>query len=78
MPILLYTRRGCHLCEAAEDILATAGVDAELVDVDRDPSLAAAFGLRVPVLEVDGAVLIEGRFDQEPAAAVLARLRGRG
>jgi glutaredoxin len=78
MPILLYTRRGCHLCEAAEDILVTAGVDAELVDVDRDPALAAAFGLRVPVLEVDGAVLIEGRFDQERAVAVLARLRDRG
>jgi glutaredoxin len=63
MKFLLYTRRGCHLCEAAEDMLAAAGVPVERVDVDADRAAAARFGLRVPVLEAAGRVLMEGRFD---------------
>lgn len=70
MKILLYTRRGCHLCEVAEDMLAAAGVACERVDVDADRAAAAQFGWRVPVLEVDGRVLIEGRFDPVRIAAL--------
>lgn len=32
-------------------------------DVDRDVDLAVRFGLRVPVLELDGAVISEGVYD---------------
>jgi len=60
---LLYTRRGCHLCAEAEDLLACAGVPVECIDVDADRAVAARFGLRVPVLEAAGRVLMEGRFD---------------
>lgn len=77
MPVMLYTRRGCHLCEAAEDILAAAGVDAELIDVDSEPDLVARYGLRVPVLEIDGEAAAEGRFDERQLTGVLARIRGR-
>jgi glutaredoxin len=71
MRFLLYTRRGCHLCEQAEDLLACVGLDVEVVDVERDPSAGARYGLRVPVLEAAGRVVLEGRFD----AAAVARLR---
>jgi glutaredoxin len=67
---LLYTRRGCHLCEAAEDLLACAGVSVECVDVDTDRAAAARYGLRVPVLEAAGRVLMEGRFDVARVAAL--------
>ena len=63
MRFLLYTRRGCHLCEAAEDILAAMGVDIVTVDVDGDAAARERFGLRVPVLEAGGRVVMEGRFD---------------
>ena len=72
MTILLYTRRGCHLCEQAEDLLAVKRPDTSLVDVDTDPLLTARYGLRVPVLEIDGSVVIEGRFDERQLLAALA------
>ena len=46
--VTLYTRVGCHLCEAAERVLreeqAVAGFGLELVDIDRAPSWSAATG----------------------------------
>lgn len=49
--------------------------DVVVIDVDRDAQTRALFDLRVPVLEIDGAVAIEGRFDE----ATIARLAaGRG
>ena len=70
MKFLLYTRRGCHLCEAAEDMLVCAGVSVDRVDVDADPAAAARFGLRVPVLEAAGRVIMEGRFDPARVAGL--------
>jgi glutaredoxin len=75
---VLYTRRGCHLCEQAEDWLAALGVSPHtlarhVVDVDGDPSVQRIHGQRVPVLEIDGDVVLEGRF----AEADVARLAGR-
>jgi hypothetical protein len=35
----------------------------QVQDVDRDADLAVRFGLRVPVLELDGAVISEGVYD---------------
>jgi glutaredoxin len=76
MRILLYTRRGCHLCEQAEDLLAAHGVAAALVDVDEAPEAGTRYGLRVPVLEIDGEVVLEGRFQERLLAAVLAGRAG--
>lgn len=73
MPLVLYTRRGCHLCEQAEDMLLAAGVRPRLVDVDGDPVAAGHYGLRVPVLEADGRVIMEGRFDWGRLAAVISQ-----
>lgn len=64
MAAVLYTRRGCRLCEEAEDLLVHHGWNVDLVDVDADVTLRARFGDRVPVLEVDGRVVAEGRFDE--------------
>ncbi len=77
MVILLYTRRGCHLCEAAEDMVAAhaQGAAVEILDVDADPLLQQLYGLRVPVLMADGTVVMEGRFD-EPALARLLNSTG--
>ena len=74
MVVLLYTRRGCHLCERAEDLLAGRIAGLELRDVDGHAAWRDRYGLRVPVLEVDGVVAIEGRFDEAVVAGLLARL----
>jgi glutaredoxin len=72
---LLYTRRGCRLCEEAEDLLAAVGARPRLVDVDAEAALAARYGLRVPVLEIDGVVVAEGRFEERQLVAALAASR---
>ena len=61
--VTLYTRVGCHLCEEAERVLqrerAATPFRLDLVDVDRDPELARRYGVRVPVVAVDGVELFE-------------------
>ena len=61
----LYTRVGCHLCERAEDIVATHLPGCRLVDVDKAQKLQRAYGLRVPVLVFGDRVLFEGQIDEE-------------
>ena len=71
----LYSRRGCHLCERAEDVVAAILPGADVVDVDGAPDLLVRYGTRVPVLEADGVVVVEGRFDE---LELMRRLRDRG
>jgi len=65
--LVLYVREGCHLCDQfLVELSVDLGPDIErlaVLDVDRDPDLASRFGLRVPVLEMDGEVLCEGFYD---------------
>ena len=72
--ITLYTRAGCHLCEAAEAVIrATAGPDdvVSLVDIDADPALTQRYTVRVPVVEVDGVEVAEYEVDPAQLAALL-------
>jgi glutaredoxin len=77
--VTLYTRDGCHLCETAAAVLAAERerfwFDLEVVDVDGDPALARRYGVRVPVVAIDGAE----EFEYEvPADLLRARLRSGG
>lgn len=71
--ILLYTRRGCHLCEAVEDLLSHHAPGVRIVDIGGDDRLEAEFGVRVPVLVIDGGVAAEGRIDESTLIVALAR-----
>ena len=51
--LTLYGRRYCHLCEDMVRALASMpgfAFEIEMIDVDGDPALEAAFGEWVPVL----------------------------
>jgi hypothetical protein len=65
--LVLYVREGCHLCEQFLLELSLElgpGIERlQVQEVDRDVDLAVRFGLRVPVLELDGTVLCEGIYD---------------
>lgn len=51
MPLILYQRDDCHLCDEALALLALAGCpDFRSVWIDGDPHLEASYGTRVPVL----------------------------
>jgi hypothetical protein len=73
--LALYVRAGCHLCD---EFLLDFSLDhpgllvaLETRDVDAETALATEFGLRVPVLTVDGHVACEGRYDRDKVAAAL-------
>ena len=54
MPLTLFQRDNCHLCERALDVLAQARApEFETVFIDDDTALEARYGLRVPVLRED-------------------------
>ena len=54
MPLILYQRDDCHLCDLALAVLAKARVpEFESVFIDDDEALEARYGIRVPVLRND-------------------------
>ena len=54
MPLILYQRDDCHLCDLALEELANARVpEFDSVFIDEDASLEARYGMRVPVLRDD-------------------------
>jgi len=77
--VTLYTRAGCHLCEEAERVLraerAATAFRLELVDVDRDPVLQRRYGVRVPVVAVDGVELFEYEVPADLLRARLSQVR---
>ena len=73
--LVLYVRAGCHLCD---EFLLDFSLDhpgllhaIDTRDVDGETALGLEFGLRVPVLTVDGHVACEGRYDHDKVATAL-------
>ena len=66
---VLYSRAGCQLCDIMADQLEPWLRKRKLslitVDIDMDPELKKRFGLRIPVFELDGEIVCEGRTDEE-------------
>ncbi|MEK6247185.1 MAG: glutaredoxin family protein [Planctomycetales bacterium] len=60
---VLYTRRGCHLCEIAKDLLLQSQLSPLEVDIDGSPELLSQFDHCVPVVEIDGKIRFRGRVD---------------
>jgi glutaredoxin len=56
--VTLYTRKQCHLCEAARAVIERAReatpFDFEVVDIDSDAKLRALYDVEVPVVAIDG------------------------
>jgi glutaredoxin len=52
--LTLYTRDGCHLCDDAKAVLERIGEPFEEVDISGDDELEDEYGLRIPVLLLDG------------------------
>jgi glutaredoxin len=61
----VYSRRGCHLCEEALELLRreqrAARFEMTVTDVDTEPGLVEQYGSCVPVVLVDGKVRFRGR-----------------
>jgi hypothetical protein len=74
MPLILYQRDECHLCDLALDVLAAAGVpDFDSVFIDGDDALEMRYGIRVPVLRDDAAgIELDWPFDAAAVRALIA------
>jgi hypothetical protein len=74
MRVVLYSRPGCHLCDDARRVLLAeqAGSPFELseVSVEGDDELEREYGVRIPVVEIDG----EERFEFQVDTDELRRL----
>ncbi|MBA3929794.1 MAG: NrdH-redoxin [Xanthomonas sp.] len=73
MPLILYQRDDCHLCDLALDILAHARIpEFESVFIDEDDALEARYGIRVPVLHrSDTGAELGWPFDADAVSAFL-------
>lgn len=71
--VTVYTRVGCKLCEQAERLVAAHAGDApvEVVDVDTDRELQDRYGVRVPVVAIDGVERFELQVDEDELIAAL-------
>nr|WP_276956019.1 glutaredoxin family protein [Allomeiothermus silvanus] len=70
---VLVSRRGCHLCEDAEQALKAASLPYHWRDVDADPDLRG-YTFRVPVLLHGGKVVLEGWITHDKLMRALNRI----
>jgi hypothetical protein len=75
--VRMYSRRTCGLCDEAREVIL--GVrdrrpfDIEEVFIDGDDNLERSYGLRVPVVEVDGVEQFEFTVDPASLERLVAR-----
>jgi glutaredoxin len=78
--LTLYTRPGCHLCDAMKAAIARVSRDVPLtlneVDISTDHELEARYGVEIPVLMVDGKKVAKYRITEEELRRVLAARAG--
>jgi hypothetical protein len=74
--VVLYTREGCGLCETAKRVLLAererTPFDLEEIDVEGNDDLEMEYGIRIPVVLVDGVELFELVVDPDALTRALA------
>ncbi|MGX5730838.1 glutaredoxin family protein [Pseudoxanthomonas beigongshangi] len=72
MPLTLYQRDDCHLCDLALAVLAEARApEFESVFIDGEDELEARYGVRVPVLRRPDGAELDWPFDAPGVARFL-------
>jgi len=66
--VLLYSRKGCHLCEVVKETLAKlhrrGGFNWQEIDIDSDDQLRRQFNDEVPVVFIDGRKAFKYHMDE--------------
>ena len=74
--VVVYSRRGCHLCEIVKETLLKlhrrGGFTWREVDVDSDEALRRQFNDEVPVVFIDGRKAFKYRMDEREFLRKLA------
>ena len=74
--VVLYSRPGCHLCDVARETILSQrerlGFEFTEVDIEADDELELGYGIRIPVVEVDGEEAFEVTVDGEQLAQMVS------
>jgi glutaredoxin len=75
--VVVYSRKGCHLCEVVKETLTRLQPRADFcwreVDIDADPELRQRFDVEVPVVFIDGRKAFKYHMEEREFLRVLAR-----
>lgn len=75
VPVRLYERPGCHLCDDAERLLYRLAdrypVQLQKIDITSDSDLVRRYDIRIPVLVIDDSVELEAPIDGNELERVL-------
>lgn len=75
--VVLYTRASCHLCDDARKVLLEVRVRTPFalqeVDIGSSDDLVGEYGLRIPVVVIDGSEAFEYSVDRDELEALLRR-----
>jgi hypothetical protein len=67
--VVLYARDGCHLCDEARGVILSVRERMPFafteVDIDTDDALLRDYGIRIPVVTVDGEERFEIAVDRD-------------
>ena len=79
IPVTLYTRPGCHLCEDARALLERIAGPGELVveevDITTNPMLLRAYDLTIPVLRIGETVELSAPIREDELRRALSEAR---
>ncbi len=74
--VVVYSRKGCHLCDIVKETLAQVQSDADFqwreLDIDVDPQLRQKYNDEVPVVFIDGRKAFKYRMDGHQFLRALA------
>lgn len=66
--ITIYTRKHCHLCDSAKDMLVELkgkwGFTLEEIDISQSDELTERFGLTIPVICLNGEEIAFGKINK--------------
>ena len=75
MLVRLYARPGCHLCDVAREVIEAERVRSDFtfeeISIEGDDGLELEYGVRIPVVTIDGRETFEIEVDPEEFAALV-------
>ena len=73
--VVLYSRRGCHLCDVAREVVLEVRETVDFgfleIDIETDDELVREYGIRIPVVTVDGREAFETAVDAGELSALV-------
>ncbi|MEA2520793.1 MAG: hypothetical protein QOI81_439 [Actinomycetota bacterium] len=75
MQVTLFSRPGCHLCDVARGVIVAerrrSAFDLVEVDISTEDALELEYGIRIPVVLIDGVEAFEIDVDAERFRALV-------